>query len=158
MRAREFAKKAHGKQKYGKKPYIVHLDAVAKIVQKYGNTAMIVAYLHDILEDTKTSKTAIEQQFGLFVSDCVEIITDEKGRNRKERKAKTYQKIKNASAAYNIAVIVKVADRLANVSACHDTNGSLLRMYRIEHSDFRKFVLIDGLCDDLWQQIALIIA
>jgi (p)ppGpp synthase/HD superfamily hydrolase len=55
-KAREFAIKAHGEQKYGEFPYSVHLDEVATIAKPYGESAEIVAYLHDVIEDTSVTK------------------------------------------------------------------------------------------------------
>ncbi|MFA6234650.1 MAG: hypothetical protein WC824_10770, partial [Bacteroidota bacterium] len=54
-KAREFAIKAHGDQKYGDQPYVVHLDAVKDLVLGYNcdnlRRATDGAFLHDILED-----------------------------------------------------------------------------------------------------------
>jgi len=153
LEARNFAIEVHGDQKYGNHPYVFHLDAVANIVINYGEIAMIIAYLHDVLEDTVTTKATIENKFGKFVANCVELITDEAGYNRKERKAKTYKKIKKANNKYNVALVVKTADRLANILSCSIKNKSLLKMYLQEQSDFKTAVYRDNLCDRLWQRI-----
>jgi len=46
--------------------YVVHLDAVAEIVQQYGEPAVVIAYLHDVVEDTSVSLLDIEKEFGRF--------------------------------------------------------------------------------------------
>ena len=55
--ARNFAIKAHGHQKYGDSPYVVHLDAVAGTLERFGHAGdtnlIAAAYLHDTLEDTE---------------------------------------------------------------------------------------------------------
>ena len=56
LKARELAMRSHGDQKYGEHPYIVHLDAVADICYPYGQNAVIIAFLHDTLEDTSLSR------------------------------------------------------------------------------------------------------
>ena len=45
--ARAFAVQAHGGQRYGEHPYVVHLDAVAEHLIPYGELAISLGYLHD---------------------------------------------------------------------------------------------------------------
>jgi len=71
-KARRFAIKAHGSQKYGAKPYSVHLDAVACIVESFGVQAQVIAFLHDVVEDTDTTVPEIAAVFGLFVAQCAD--------------------------------------------------------------------------------------
>ena len=137
--AREFAVRRHGDQKYGDHPYSVHLDAVARISKDYGDTAGTIAYLHDVVEDTDVTVSEIELKFGKLVADCVAILTDEPGKNRKERKSKTYAKMAAVSGETQIALIVKAADRLANMRSCVAANHQrLLSVYKKEHSVFRR--------------------
>jgi len=153
-KAREFAIRRHGGQKYGKHPYSVHLDAVANISLDYGDDAVAIAYLHDVVEDTDTTLNEIEAEFGLFISQCVSLLTDEPGVNRKERKAKTYEKMTNVSGEFKLALIVKTADRLANIRACvAQNNRGLFRMYTKEHSVFKQAVYRLNLCEPLWQEM-----
>src|SRR5262245_1644810 len=86
--ARRFAIAAHGEQKYGTRPYVVHLDDVATIVAglECGETASTIAYLHDVLEDTEVKPEEIEGRFGVFVRECVELLTDPPAQTRQERK------------------------------------------------------------------------
>lgn len=152
-KARDFAIKHHGDQKYGDKPYVYHLDEVASIVDKFtvegfdGPYAMVTAYLHDIVEDTKVSIDDVYHRFGPFVANAVGLVTDEPGKNRKFRKRATYMKLRDARVsrpwAYT-ALLVKLADRVANVRSCVSSkNHSLLKMYRHEHEAFRLAVYRD---------------
>lgn len=153
-KAKEFAVKAHGLQKYGNKPYIVHLNDVVSHLKDYGETAQIIGYLHDVIEDTNISYDEVKEIFGEYVADCVAIVTDEPGANRKERKTKTYKKMANVSGDLQLALTVKAADRLSNIQACNvGGNESLMAMYKKEHSTFLKSVYRKGLCDRIWQQI-----
>ena len=43
--------KAHG-ETYGEYPYAIPLDKVANIAKPYGETAEVIAYLHDVIEGT----------------------------------------------------------------------------------------------------------
>jgi len=157
--AREFALAAHGGQKYGTHPYSVHLDAVAGLAGDYGETAQIVAYLHDVLEDTPVELREIEDKFGKQVADCVLILTDEPGENRQERKRKTYAKMGAVPAALELALIVKAADRLANMRACvADANHEKLQTYKDEHPSFRRAAHREDLCPPLWSEMDRIVA
>lgn len=153
-RARAFAIAAHGEQKYGDQPYAVHLDAVAGLVTRYGEEAVAVAYLHDAVEDTSATIEDIESNFGARVAACVSLLTDEAGATRKERKAKTHAKLAAATGESELALIVKAADRLANVRACSaGPRKDLWKMYQSEHQAFREAVYREQLCDPIWQEL-----
>ncbi len=153
--ARDFAVTAHGEQKYGTGPYVVHLDEVAKIVSSIDATepARAVAYLHDVLEDTSVTAEAIEEAFGAFVRRCVEIVTDPPGATRKERKALLHERLKAVSESHHLALLVKAADRLANVRSSARDNPGLLAMYRREHAAFKDAAFRPGLCEELWVEM-----
>lgn len=150
-KAKEFAVKAHGQQMYGDKPYVVHLDHVHEVMKRYRhtNTDVIVqmaGWLHDVLEDTATSKTELVRNFGEEIADIVYRVTDEPGADRTERKRKTYRKIRGH---YN-ATTVKLCDRIANVEASLDIPEKL-NMYRSEYREFRDAVCDRSLDSILWE-------
>ena len=149
-RARAFAVSAHGAQRYGVHQYVKHLDDVAGICKPYGETCVVVAYLHDVLEDTPVRARDLEHRFGGYVSLLVEHITDPIGENRAERKATLYDRLTCGGLYYNDALIVKAADRLANVLACVGTHLEMLEMYRREHLEFKRACYRKGLCDGIW--------
>ncbi len=152
--ARNFAITSHGDQKYGSHPYSVHLDAVAKIARPYGKTAEVIAYLHDVVEDTGVTVEEIEAQFGSLVANAVAILTDEPGDNRKERKSATYAKMAKVTGEAEIALVVKAADRLANMRACvADNNNDLLAVYKSEYPVFRKSVSRPNACNEIWSEL-----
>jgi guanosine-3',5'-bis(diphosphate) 3'-pyrophosphohydrolase len=152
--ARDFAIAAHGDQRYGARPYAYHLDMVAAILEPYGTQAQIVGYLHDTLEDTASTRDQIEAAFGLHVAACVAILTDEAGADRKTRKTRTYAKMAEVRGESELALIVKAADRLANVRACiADGLDRKLTMYREEHALLRAAVYRVSLCDALWDEL-----
>lgn len=152
--AREFAIGFHGDQKYGTRPYSFHLDAVAGIAEPYGDLARTVAYLHDTVEDTACTLEEIRGRFGDLAARCVAILTDEPGESRKVRKDKTYAKMAGVSGDETTALVVKAADRLANLRASiGDDDTRLIGIYRSEHPAFRKAAFRPGLCDDLWAEL-----
>ncbi len=113
MKARDYAVLKHGNQKYGKFPYVYHLDQVVQCLTYYGYTDkdyIKAGYLHDVLEDTDTSLFEIADEFGLVASQLVFAVTA-KGDNRAEKTAYT---IKNLNL-YHMAVPLKMADRLCNM-------------------------------------------
>lgn len=150
--AREFALTAHGDQRYGEHPYSYHLDAVAKLLEPFGEVAQTSGYLHDVVEDSDSTDAEIRDVFGAEIADCVALVTDEAGENRRERKAKTNAKL--AATTNSLALIVKAADRLANLmESVRDPVGGKLDMYRQEHEAFKRAAFRPGVCDNLWARI-----
>lgn len=133
-RALLVAEKAHQNQQYDIYPYIYHVRQVVKIAEDLGFDESIVAAcaLHDVLEDTDLSFNDIKKAFGLEVAEIVYCVTDELGKNRKERKEKTYPKIRGNWKAS----VVKICDRIANVRHSRDYNNRLFDMYVKEHDGF----------------------
>ncbi|CCK76625.1 conserved hypothetical protein [Oleispira antarctica RB-8] len=157
-KARTWAITHHGDQKYGENPYSVHLDAVAAIAKPFGKLAEVVAYLHDVVEDTDFTVAQVSEEFGELVASCVAILSDEPGQDRKDRKVKTYKKMAAVSGEQELALIVKASDRLANVRACVlDKHERLLAVYKSEHSVFKRSVYRAGLCESLWTELNTIV-
>lgn len=125
----------------GDKPYSIHLEHVADVLIKEGydgdTDILIVACLHDAIEDYKGSKykayRMVYDKFGQDVADSVYNITDELGRTRHESKSKTYAK----TVQDRKASIIKVADRIANIKYSIETNNiKKIEMYCDEHDGF----------------------
>jgi hypothetical protein len=155
-KAKEFAVKAHGQQMYGDKPYVVHLEHVHEVMKRYRHTnpdviVQMAGWLHDVLEDTATSKTELVRNFGEEIADIVYRVTDEPGADRTERKRKTYRKIRG----HLDATTVKLCDRIANVEASSDVPEKL-KMYKDEHREFRDAVCFqdhDFLLGKIWMHL-----
>ena len=167
-KARDFAIKAHGDQKYGKdSPYVVHLDDVALLFCQegyLGGSIQDAAFLHDVLEDCPGyTREILAEEFGEDVAKIVEFCTDEPGHNRKTRKAATYAKMRATIDLYlasshlpswlQDAIRVKIADRVSNIASCfHGFRPDLWEMYRRERDTFGKALYVKGLCEGLWDQ------
>jgi (p)ppGpp synthase/HD superfamily hydrolase len=152
--ARDFAIIAHGDQKYGEHPYSVHLDEVAHIASEYGELAEVVAFLHDVVEDTETTEEEIKDTFGPLVASCVSILSDEPGETRKIRKTATYKKMALVKGKEELALLVKAADRLANMRACiRIKDQGFLDMYKSENTVFRASAYRPNLCENIWIEI-----
>jgi (p)ppGpp synthase/HD superfamily hydrolase len=169
--ARAFAVAAHGAQLYGRgedaQPYVVHLDEVAAVLRdlatEAGELELAAAYLHDVVEDTPVAPADIEKAFSHFgavvaghLGRIAAFCTDAPGPNRKQRKAATYARMRTDVGAappwIRAAVRVKLADRIANLRACHRHNSSLLEMYRSESLVFREALFVGGMCDAMWAE------
>lgn len=140
QKAKQFALKAHGEQKYGNLPYMVHLDAVNNIAQLHSLNESIqaAAYLHDVIEDTYVTYEEIKSEFSKKIADLVWAVTSETGRNREERNRKTYKKISKSTDA----ILLKLCDRIANIENAIATNkDDLLHIYKKEHNEFYKAML-----------------
>lgn len=163
QRARQFALKEHASQAYDDMPYSYHLEAVVALLQPYGELAQVIGYLHDVVEDTDVTATTLENEFDDFVAAAVSMLTDEPtdepGATRQQRKAKTYQKMSQVSGELEIALLVKAADRLANITASKTFNrADKLSMYRQEQPAFRAAVYRPGLCDGFWREMESVLA
>jgi guanosine-3',5'-bis(diphosphate) 3'-pyrophosphohydrolase len=139
-RARDFGTRVHDDQLYGIFPYWKHLQDVENVLIRFGYgddfELLAAAWLHDVMEDKGIQFHDIEDSFGIKVANLVLHVTDDHGKNRKERKANMYEKLK----AYPYSTPLKIADRIANMEWSLLTNLSLLEMYIKEHRDFMAFL------------------
>lgn len=152
--ARENALRFHANQRYGDQPYSVHLEDVIAILKRYGLATPVmecVGWSHDLLEDTEATRgTLVDIGLPARAIELVELVTDEPGANRAERRKKTYPKI----AADRDAVVLKLCDRIANVE-----RRAKIEMYAKEHAEFRAALFNpEHKLDVLWNDLDALIA
>jgi (p)ppGpp synthase/HD superfamily hydrolase len=88
---------------------------------------------HDLIEDTRCSWNDVRNYLGAEVADIVYAVTNDKGKNRKERAGdKYYEGIRNTPGA----VFVKLCDRIANVQYGKMTKSRMFEMYEKENPEF----------------------
>lgn len=145
-KAREFAVKAHGGQRYGDRPYVEHLAEVVAVLTDFEYKAqyLCAGWLHDVVEDTPTTLGEIERNFGAEVARLVDAVSG--GGDRESHVASIYEKI----AAYPDAAIVKLADRIANVEACA-LGDKHAKRYAREHNGFAAAIQ-PHVCRQNWQR------
>jgi (p)ppGpp synthase/HD superfamily hydrolase len=143
-KARAFAAEAHKDTRYGDLPFTYHLDAVVKNMGETTEDGIVAARLHDVVEDTPVTLHDIREAFGGNVARLVDCVTDEPGKNRKERKAGMYKKL---AAGPPLARRVKLADRIANMEA--SIEGDLALMYIKEFPEFIRIAGVDEENNDL---------
>ena len=101
-------------------PYLIHPLNVAAILaeMKADDVSIVVGLLHDVLEDTLTTKASIAQQFGPEVAELVDGLT-KIGKfsyvSREQEQAETFRKMILAMVSDLRVVLVKLADRLHNM-------------------------------------------
>lgn len=138
--AQEFAIAKHTNQKYGEHPYSYHLALVSQVLSEFGyagDEAIAAAgWLHDTLEDTPTTYEMLASEFGKETADIVWAVTSEPGENRVDRFRKTALKIQSNKKA----LIVKLADRIANTEASLQSNPKLYKMYAKEFPLFKELL------------------
>lgn len=161
-KAMKFAQEKHSSQMYDHFPYFKHLENVYNTLIQFGFDEnnfedldiLIASWLHDTMEDTATSYSDLKKEFGENVAEIVYCMTDELGRNRKEKKEKTYPKIRSISKS----IILKVADRIANVQHSIDENNiSFIEMYKKEFEDFQHNLRIYKHIDIMWEHLKLLL-
>jgi hypothetical protein len=75
----------------------------------------------------------VKEHLGQEAADIIYALTNEKGKNRKERaNDKYYEGIKNTPGA----VFVKLCDRIANVQYSKMTGSRMFEMYKKENDEF----------------------
>ncbi|HEY7111725.1 MAG TPA: bifunctional (p)ppGpp synthetase/guanosine-3',5'-bis(diphosphate) 3'-pyrophosphohydrolase [Thermoanaerobaculia bacterium] len=120
-RAYVFSAREHrGQVRRSGEPYLVHPLNVAAILadMKADDVSIVVGLLHDVLEDTLTTKEAIGQQISPEVADLVDGLTKISRFSyvsREEEQAETFRKMILAMVSDLRVVLVKLADRLHNM-------------------------------------------
>jgi len=118
-RAYHFAAVRHSKQKRKGKagePYINHLTEVAELAAAATGgedvDLVIAAVLHDVVEDTDTTRADLEGEFGPAVAGWVMEVTDDKSLAKAERKRLQIEHAPHLSWG---AKVIKLADKTANL-------------------------------------------
>jgi (p)ppGpp synthase/HD superfamily hydrolase len=155
--AQNLAHEAHDsinqKRKYNGRPYWVHTDEVASIVQRTPGATesmVIAAHLHDVLEDVfpvnpKYSAGLIKDMFGFQAVTLVIMLTDMYTKqaypklNRAQRHAKENERL---GAIFPNAKTVKLADLISNTKSIVAEDPDFARVYLRE-----KLALLPYLAD-----------
>ena len=119
--AYEMARDAHlGQSRQSGEPYITHPLAVATLLAQWhlDAQALIAALLHDVVEDTPTTKAEIAKQFGKPVAELVDGVSklDKlQFATLEEAQAENFRKMLLAMARDVRVILIKLADRLHNM-------------------------------------------
>ena len=114
------AREHRGQVRSSGEPYLVHPLNVAYILadMRLDETSIAVGLLHDVLEDTLTTKEVLQQTFGDDVAELVDGVTKISRYayvSKEEQQAETFRKMLLAMTSDLRVVLVKLADRLHNM-------------------------------------------
>ncbi len=121
QRAYIFSAREHrGQVRSSGEPYLVHPLNVAYILadMRLDETSIAVGLLHDVLEDTLTTKEILQETFGDDVAELVDGVTKISRYayvSKEEQQAETFRKMLLAMTSDLRVVLVKLADRLHNM-------------------------------------------
>jgi (p)ppGpp synthase/HD superfamily hydrolase len=122
-------------QRYGEHPYSYHLARVEAVLRRFDFVTLcylFAAWGHDLIEDTPETRRTLAPLITFLALAGIWGVTDEPGSTRKIRKHRTYPKI----ARFLIAIVVKLADRIANVEENIRTgNIKMFERYKSEHAE-----------------------
>lgn len=152
--ARFYAAMKHGTQMYAAgHSYTYHLKCVELVLRRFGANDLSMleaAWLHDVIEDTRgkpgqVKRKDIAEMFGERTADLVAAVTNDATPDHVARMARTYPRIRTCPGA----VMLKLADRIANVSEGRDPDGK----YAAEHEDFYRALHTAGEHEDMWAEL-----
>lgn len=118
--AHTYASQAHqGQHRRTGHDYITHPTAVAQILANMNmdHQSLMAALLHDVIEDSETSRAYLGEIFGSSVADIVDGVSklSKIFASRDEAQAENFQKMAMAMAKDIRVIMVKMADRLHNM-------------------------------------------
>lgn len=111
--------KHHGQKRKGTDiPYIVHPMEVMQVLTANGcsDNVIVAGILHDVLEDTDTTKKEVLESFGQDVLDIVLCESEDKSKSWKERKQATIDHLASSSKEVKL---VCCADKLSNIKSMY---------------------------------------
>ena len=132
-RAYDMAVKLHdGQKRKDGKPYVTHVVSVAYIIEKlnFDSDTICAALLHDVIEDCGVSAEIIKEQFGDVVAGVVDAVSaieakdyvfdddlfDDENNIKASVENKTFEKLLSMGVKNRLAFVIKLADRLHNLS------------------------------------------
>jgi GTP pyrophosphokinase/guanosine-3',5'-bis(diphosphate) 3'-pyrophosphohydrolase len=120
-RAYEYGQKMHrGQMRHSGEPYFSHPVAVAAILteQKLDDATIVTALLHDTIEDTRSTYSEIEREFGHDVAELVDGVTKLTNlqlSSTETKQAENFRKLFMAMSKDMRVILVKLGDRLHNM-------------------------------------------
>ncbi len=111
----------HGQQRISGDPYFIHCFETAKtlVELKLDTDTICAGLLHDVLEDTSTTRDELVNLFGEALTELVEGVTNISKYKFKggvqQRQAENYLRLLLATAKDTRVILIKLADRLHNM-------------------------------------------
>lgn len=140
-KAQNHATEKHtGQTRRSGEPYIAHPERVAEIVKKFKKSHKIEdlvssAWLHDTIEDTGETEENLKKLFNPLISSLVAELTSDKSKIKEIGKGPYLANKMIGMSSWGL--VIKLADRLDNVSDLKTANES----FRKRYSEETKFIL-----------------
>ena len=121
LKAYNYAKQKHGEQlRASGEPYIIHPVNVSYILAglEVDDETICAALLHDVIEDTDTTKQEIIDEFGDSISEMIDGVTKLSKlqyTTKEEQQVENYRKMFLAMGKDMRVILIKLADRLHNM-------------------------------------------
>jgi len=137
---------------YGDQPYEYHLQMAVDAAEQFiylideqdRDNVIATIWCHDVIEDCRQTYNDVKNATNKTVADLVYALTNEKGRNRKEKaNDKYYEGIRQV----HYATFCKCCDRIANISHSVKNNDSMLKMYKKEFIHFEQQLRVSKYAD-----------
>ena len=145
-KARKFASDAHAETNhtYDGHPYSFHLAMAAKFAEEFAyllpeemrEEATATAWTHDTIEDARLTYNDVKKELGENIAEYTYLVTNLRGRNRKERAGSEYYK---GVVSRMVSAYVKLCDRLANVSHSVANGSRMAAVYKKELPGFKHY-------------------
>ena len=136
IRAKKFAEEKHkGQKRKDGTDYVEHPKRVAEIVKNIKKSHKIdellaSALLHDTLEDTDTDLVEISKNFGSLVAMLVLELTSDDGAIKAMGKTEYLKKkLKDSKKVTSWGLVIKLADRLDNISDLNNSSEEFRKRY-----------------------------
>ena len=122
-RAYTFAEQAHeGQYRKSGEPYVTHPLAATNILadMHMDHHCLMACLLHDVIEDTPATKSALQKKFGAAVANLVDGVSklnkmESSADSHEEQQAENFLKMTLAMSKDIRVILVKLADRLHNM-------------------------------------------
>lgn len=113
--------------------YFEHPRRVASLVLKFKDSyriedLLIIALLHDVLEDTTATYEQVENLFGTMIADTVLELTSDKSKTASAQSKREYLADKMIHMS-SYALVIKLCDRLDNISDLNKTSDEFKKKY-----------------------------
>ena len=159
-RAKEYAVRLHqlSRQTYDDSPYTKHLEMVHTVARKYSyyidckdrDIVLAACWCHDLIEDTDITKNHLSDFLNHKVAEIVFAVTNEHATSKIERNQKTFSKI----GLNNLAVFVKLCDRIANTSNSKLFATEIYNKYIYEFPAFKYYLQnVGSSYHYMWQEL-----
>ena len=141
----EYATNSHIKvnHKYGEMEYSYHLNMVCNVAEQFiylveekeREHVYCGCWVHDIIEDARETYNDVLQNTNQTIAELAYALTNEKGKNRRERANDKYYREMHAVPN---AVFIKLCDRIANITHSKHKGSRMFDKYKKENTNFIK--------------------